>query len=98
MPPAALGTTKYVEEFFYYQGLVYAARGDTSTAIARFNDVLRFNKNFFPAQESKAQVEAEPSRPHDQRTVISPLTTNGNFHERNQLCPYPSQRTQQHGS
>ncbi len=51
-------TTPYVEESYYYQGLAYAAQGDTQAAVAKLNEALRYNKNFFPAQEAKAQVEA----------------------------------------
>jgi hypothetical protein len=58
MANANLGSTKYVEETYYWQGMVYAAQGDTQNAIYKFNEALKYNSNFFPAQEAKAQVEA----------------------------------------
>ncbi len=48
----------YIEEPYYYQGLVYAAQGDYNKAVEKFNQALRFNRNFFPAEEAKKQVEA----------------------------------------
>jgi hypothetical protein len=53
-----LANTKYSEEVYYWQGMVSAAQGDTQDALSKFSDTLRFNRNFFPAQEAKAQVEA----------------------------------------
>jgi tetratricopeptide (TPR) repeat protein len=50
--------TPYVEETYYWQGMVFAAQGRTGDAIDRFDEALHYNKNFFPAQEAKAQVEA----------------------------------------
>lgn len=50
--------TPYVEETYYWQGMVFAARGETDRAIAKFNQALRYNRNFFPAQEAIAQVES----------------------------------------
>ncbi|MBN1203090.1 MAG: C39 family peptidase [Anaerolineae bacterium] len=50
--------TPYVEETYYWQGMVYAAQGDTERALIKFNEALKYNRNFFPAQEAKAQVEA----------------------------------------
>lgn len=54
---ATLGTTKYVEETYYWQGMVLAAQGERSQALSKFDEALRYNKNFYPAQEAKAQVE-----------------------------------------
>jgi len=51
-------TTPYVEESYYWEGMAFAAQGDARDAITRFDEALRFNRNFFPAQEAKAQVEA----------------------------------------
>ena len=53
-----ISITPYVEESYYYQGLAYAAQGDTQAAVSKFNEALRYNRNVFPAQEAKAQVEA----------------------------------------
>lgn len=50
--------TPYVEETYYWQAMVYAARGDIDTALRRFNDALRYNGNYFPAQKAKAEIEA----------------------------------------
>jgi uncharacterized protein YvpB len=55
---ATIGTTQYVEESYYWQGMAYAAQGDSQSAINMFNKTLNFNRNFFPAQDAKAQVEA----------------------------------------
>jgi hypothetical protein len=53
-----LASTRYVEEIYYWQGMAYAAQGQTEVALQRFNDALRFNPNFYPAQDAKSQVEA----------------------------------------
>ncbi len=53
-----ISTTKYVEESYYWIGMTHAAEGNTSEAIRNFDLALRYNKNFSPAQEAKAQVEA----------------------------------------
>jgi len=50
--------TPFVEETYYWEGMVYAAQGKTSQAVSAFNTALKYNKNFFPAQEAKAQVES----------------------------------------
>lgn len=55
---ATIGTTEYVEESYYWQGMAYAAQGDTQNAVSLFNRALNYNRNFFPAQEAKTQVEA----------------------------------------
>ena len=57
MANTTLNTTKYVEETYYWQGMAYAARGETDNAIERFDTALYYNRNFFPAQEAKALVE-----------------------------------------
>jgi hypothetical protein len=54
----AIATTKYVEESYYWIGMSYAAEGSTSAALQEFDLALNYNRNFFPAQEAKAQVEA----------------------------------------
>ena len=50
--------TPYVEETYYWEGMVYAAQGESQQAIQSFDRALYYNKNFFPAQEAKAQVQA----------------------------------------
>lgn len=50
--------TPYVEETYYWEGMVYAAEGQTDQAVRLFNEALRFNKNYFPAEEAKSQVES----------------------------------------
>lgn len=55
---STIATTEYVEESYYWKGMAYAAEGNTSEALKQFNLALRYNTNFFPAQEAKAQVEA----------------------------------------
>lgn len=52
-----LGTTTYVEETYYYEGLAFAAEGDRTQALSNFDEALGLNKNFFPAQEARAQVQ-----------------------------------------
>ncbi len=52
-----LGTTTYVEETYYYEGLAFAAEGDRTKALSNFDQALGLNKNFFPAQEARAQVQ-----------------------------------------
>lgn len=58
-----LATTKYIEEAYYWQGMAYAARGDRSQAIERLNTALTYNRNYFPAQEAKDQIEAGTFQP-----------------------------------
>ncbi len=55
---ATIATTPYVEESYYWQGMAYAAQGENQEALAEFTQALRYNYNFFPAQDAKAQVEA----------------------------------------
>lgn len=47
----------YVEEAWYYRGLAYAAEGRYDLAAQNFERVLRFNRNFAPAQEALNQVQ-----------------------------------------
>lgn len=49
-------TTPYVEEIYFYRGLVYAAQGKTDSAIFQFDRALRFNEGFTAAAEAKQQV------------------------------------------
>ncbi len=53
-----LATTPYIEEAYYWQGMAHAAQGQRSQALQMFNKALDYNRNFFPAQDAKAQVEA----------------------------------------
>lgn len=48
--------TPYIEEANYYRGLVYAAQGNATDAVFRFDRVLEFNPNFYPALEAKNAV------------------------------------------
>ncbi|MBN1681243.1 MAG: C39 family peptidase [Anaerolineae bacterium] len=50
--------TPFVEETYYWEGMAFAAQGDTQNAIGLFNMSLKYNSNFFPAQEAKALVES----------------------------------------
>ncbi|MEP7289781.1 MAG: C39 family peptidase [Chloroflexota bacterium] len=54
----ALATTPYVEETFYWQGMAYAAQGQTGKATDDFKKVLKFNPNFLPASDMLAQLES----------------------------------------
>lgn len=49
-------TTPYVEEIYYYRGLVYAAQGNTNSAVFQFDRALERNSNFNPAIEAKQAV------------------------------------------
>jgi tetratricopeptide (TPR) repeat protein len=49
-------TTEYVEETYYYRGLVYAAQGNTDSAIFQFDRAISHNENFTPAIEAKQSV------------------------------------------
>lgn len=49
-------TTPYVEEIYYYRGLVYAAQGNANSAVFQFDRALEYNSNFTPAADAKAQV------------------------------------------
>ena len=51
-------TTIYVEETSYWQGMVFAARGESQNAIAQFDEALSFNRNFVEAQQAKEQVQS----------------------------------------
>jgi tetratricopeptide (TPR) repeat protein len=54
---ATLQTTQYVEETFYWRGMVEAAQGKSQQAIADFKQALKFNPNFTPAAEQLALVQ-----------------------------------------
>jgi hypothetical protein len=54
---ANLGTTPYVEETYYWTGMVYLAREQFSSARAKFNETLQHNRNFNPARDALVQVE-----------------------------------------
>lgn len=55
---STIATTPYVEESYYWKGMAYAAEGNRSAALDQFALALRYNNNFFPAQEAQSQVEA----------------------------------------
>jgi len=55
---ALKNSLNYIEEPYYYEGLVHAARGHTNEAMSRFDTALRFNRNFFPALDAKQALEA----------------------------------------
>jgi tetratricopeptide (TPR) repeat protein len=50
-------TTVYVEEIYYWRGMVYAARGQNDLAINEFNRALSFNPNDDEALTARTQVE-----------------------------------------
>lgn len=50
-------TTVYVEELYFWRGMVYAARGQYDLAINEFNNALSFNRNFAAAEYYKAEIE-----------------------------------------
>lgn len=49
-------TTPYVEETYYYRGLVYAAQGKAESAVFQFDRALTYNPNFVAASEAKQAV------------------------------------------
>ena len=55
---ASIANTPYVEEAYFWQGMVYAAQGDGKAAVDKFNQTLKYDKNFFPAQDAKTEVES----------------------------------------
>lgn len=50
-------TTVYVEEIYYWRGMVYAARGQNDLAINEFNRALSFNPNDEEALTARTAVE-----------------------------------------
>ncbi len=58
---ANLGTTPYVEETYYWTGMVYLARGQIDAARAQFNLALQHNRNFTPAQDALVQIQVAQS-------------------------------------
>jgi len=54
---ANLGTTPYVEETYYWTGMVYMARGQYSPARNQFNLSLQHNVNFDQAREAIAELD-----------------------------------------
>ncbi len=58
---ANLGTTPYVEETYYWTGMVYMARSQFATARAEFNRALQHNRNFTPAQDALVQLQVQES-------------------------------------
>ncbi|GAB4570947.1 MAG: hypothetical protein Kow0077_06370 [Anaerolineae bacterium] len=53
---ANLGTTPYVEETYYWTGMVYMARGQYGPARNQFNVALQHNRNFQPARDALDQL------------------------------------------
>jgi tetratricopeptide (TPR) repeat protein len=49
-------TTPYIEETYYYRGLVYAAQGNANSAIFQFDRALSYNANFTKAADAKQAV------------------------------------------
>ncbi len=60
---ATLGTTLYVEETYYWQGMALAAQGRTAKAIEAFKQTLKLNPNFWPAQDRLNQLQDGTFRP-----------------------------------
>lgn len=51
---ATLATTPYIEELWYYRGLVRQARGEPDAAREQFRQALHYNPNFTAAAEALA--------------------------------------------
>jgi hypothetical protein len=60
---STLQTTVYVEELYYWRGMVSAARGKPAPAIEDFKKALRFNPGFAPATDRIAEVQNGNFRP-----------------------------------
>jgi tetratricopeptide (TPR) repeat protein len=54
---ATLSITPYIEELWYYRGLVHQAQGDLDAARNQYQQALRFNGNFTTANDALAQLE-----------------------------------------
>ena len=54
---ANLGTTPYVEETYYWLGMVYMARQQYAPARGQFNLALQHNRNFAPATDALAELD-----------------------------------------
>jgi cell division septation protein DedD len=54
---ANLGTTPYVEETYYWTGMVYMARQQYAPARSQFNLALQHNRNYDPAREALAELD-----------------------------------------
>lgn len=52
-----LSTTLYVEELYYWRGMVKAARGLNTDAIADFDRALAFNRHFQEALDARTALE-----------------------------------------
>jgi len=50
---------EYVEETYYWQGRVFAARGQTDEAAAAFNQALLHNSRYIAAEEALTMLEAD---------------------------------------
>jgi len=53
---ATLKTTPYIEELWYYRGLVHQARGELDAAREQFNQALHYNPNFTAAANALAAL------------------------------------------
>jgi tetratricopeptide (TPR) repeat protein len=51
-----LANTAYVEETYYWQGMVYLAEGDIEAALEQFKLALRYNQNFTPAETIMQEI------------------------------------------
>jgi hypothetical protein len=54
---ATLGTTPFVEETWFWRGMVEAATGNSDAATKDFGDVIKFNPGFTPAADALARVK-----------------------------------------
>lgn len=50
-------TTVYVEELYFWRGMVFAAQGSYDLAIAEFDAALSYNRNFNDALAAKTAIE-----------------------------------------
>lgn len=55
---SSLAATPYVEETYFYLGKVNEVRGNIEQAKVRYEEALRYNENFRPAQEALTRIGA----------------------------------------
>jgi len=54
---ATLAPTPYIEEMWYYRGLVHQARGELNAAREQFNQSLHYNSNYTAAADALASLD-----------------------------------------
>ncbi len=55
---ATLGTTKNIEELYFWRGMIEAAQNQMQDALVDFNTTLSYNPNYKPAKDALAALKA----------------------------------------